>query len=93
MGEYRIGDALHQFMNKSNLRNGIRAVQITQIWEEIMGKTIAKYTQKIGIINNTLFIYTPVGPLKNELQFQKAQNIERLNEKLQEILIQEVVIR
>jgi hypothetical protein len=93
MGEYRIGDALQQFMNKSNLRNGIRAVQITQIWEEIMGKTIAKYTQKIGIINNTLFIYTPVGPLKNELQFQKAQNIERLNEKLQETLIQEVVIR
>jgi hypothetical protein len=93
MGEYRIGDALHQFMNKSNLRNGIRAVQITQIWEEVMGKTIAKYTEKIEIINNTLFIYTPVGPLKNELQFQKAQIIERLNEKLQEPLIQEVVIR
>ncbi|PZX65601.1 DUF721 domain-containing protein [Hydrotalea sandarakina] len=93
MGEYSIGDALHQFMNKSNLRNGIRAVQITQIWEEVMGKTIAKYTEKIEIINNTLFIYTPVGPLKNELQFQKAQIIERLNEKLQEPLIQEVVIR
>jgi len=93
MGEYSIGDALHQFMNKSNLRNGLRAVQITQIWEEVMGKTIAKYTEKIEIINNTLFIYTPVGPLKNELQFQKAQIIERINEKLQEPLIQEVVIR
>lgn len=93
MGEYSIGDALHQFINKSNLRNGLRAVQITQIWEEVMGKTIAKYTEKIEIINNTLFIYTPVGPLKNELQFQKAQIIERINEKLQEPLIQEVVIR
>ncbi|MGC8750208.1 DUF721 domain-containing protein [Hydrotalea sp.] len=93
MGEYSIGDALHQFMNKSNLRNGLRALQITQIWEEVMGKTIAKYTEKIEIINNTLFIYTPVGPLKNELQFQKAQIIERINEKLQEPLIQEVVIR
>lgn len=93
MGEYSIGDALHQFMNKSNLRNGLRAAQITQIWEEVMGKTIAKYTEKIEIINNTLFIYTPVGPLKNELQFQKAQIIERINEKLQEPVIQEVVIR
>ena len=93
MGEYSIGDALHQFMNKSNLRNGLRAVQITQIWEEVMGKTIAKYTEKIEIINNTLFIYTPVGPLKNELQFQKAQIIERINEKLQEPVIQEVVTR
>nr|NIM35872.1 DUF721 domain-containing protein [Hydrotalea flava]NIM38724.1 DUF721 domain-containing protein [Hydrotalea flava]NIN03912.1 DUF721 domain-containing protein [Hydrotalea flava]NIN15633.1 DUF721 domain-containing protein [Hydrotalea flava]NIO94650.1 DUF721 domain-containing protein [Hydrotalea flava] len=36
MGEFSIGDALHQFVNKSNLRNGLRAVQITQIWEEVM---------------------------------------------------------
>ncbi|MDE3126139.1 MAG: DUF721 domain-containing protein [Bacteroidota bacterium] len=93
MGEFNIGDALHQFVNKSNLRNGLRAVQITQIWEEIMGKTIAKYTTKIEIINTTLFIYTPVGPLKNELQYQKQQIIDRLNEALHEPIIQEVVIR
>ncbi|NIM36010.1 MAG: DUF721 domain-containing protein, partial [Hydrotalea flava] len=74
-------------------RNGLRAVQITQIWEEVMGKTIAKYTTKIEIINNTLFVYTPVGPLKNELQYQKSQIIERINEALQEKLITEVVIR
>ncbi|RWZ89800.1 MAG: DUF721 domain-containing protein [Hydrotalea sp. AMD] len=93
MGEFSIRDALHQFVNKSNLRNGLRAVQITQIWEEVMGKTIAKYTTKIEIINNTLFVYTPVGPLKNELQYQKSQIIERINEALQEKLITEVVIR
>ncbi len=58
-----------------------------------MGKTIAKYTTKIEIINNTLFVYTPVGPLKNELQYQKSQIIERINEALQEKLITEVVIR
>lgn len=93
MGEFSIGDALHQFVNKSNLRNGLKAVQITQIWEEVMGKTIAKYTTKIEIINNTLFVYTPVGPLKNELQYQKSKIIERINEALQEKLITEVVIR
>ncbi|WP_298301825.1 DUF721 domain-containing protein [Hydrotalea sp.] len=93
MGEFSIGDALHQFVNKSHLRNGLRAVQITQIWEEVMGKTIAKYTTKIEIINNTLFIYTPVGPLKNELQYQKSKIIERINEAFREQLIHEVVIR
>lgn len=93
MGEFSIGDALHQFVNKSHLRNGLRAVQITQIWEEVMGKTIAKYTTKIEIINNTLFIYTPVGPLKNELQYQKSNIIERINEAFREQLIHEVVIR
>ena len=62
-----IGEALKTFLNKSNLKSGLRAVQIESVWEEIMGKTIARYTDKIQIINNTLFIYTSVGALKQEL--------------------------
>ena len=58
-----------------------------------MGKTIAKYTDKIQIINNTLFISTQVGPLKNELLYQKDKIIERVNEALGEKTIREVVIK
>ncbi len=93
MGEYSLGDALKGFINKSRLRNGIRAVQIEEVWEQLMGKTIAKYTEKIEIINQTLFIRTNVGPLKNELQFQKAQIIQRVNEAFGEKVISQVVIQ
>ena len=93
MGEYSLGDALKGFINKSKLRNGIRAVQIEEVWEQLMGKTIAKYTEKIEIINQTLFIRTNVGPLKNELQFQKAQIIQRVNEAFGEKVISQVVIQ
>ena len=51
MGEYSLGDAMKGFINKSKLKNGIRALQIEEVWEQIMGKTIAKYTAKIEIIN------------------------------------------
>ncbi len=93
MGEYSLGDAIKNMLGKSNLRNGIRAVQIEEIWEEIMGKTIAKYTEKIQIINQTLFITTHVGPLKNELQYQKPQIINRINEAFGEKVIKEVVVQ
>ncbi|HEX3024548.1 MAG TPA: DUF721 domain-containing protein [Chitinophagaceae bacterium] len=93
MGEYSIGDALKGFLNKSKLRNGIRAVQIEEIWEKLMGKTIAKYTDKIEIVNHTLFIRTAVGPLKNELQYQKPQIIQRVNEAFGENIITQVVIQ
>ncbi len=93
MGEYSMGDALKGFVNKSKLRNGIRAVQIEEIWEKLMGKTIAKYTDKIEIVNHTLFIRTNVGPLKNELQYQKPQIIQRINEAFGENLITQVVIQ
>ncbi len=93
MGEYSLGDAMKDFIRKSKLRNGIRAVQIETVWEEIMGTTIAKYTDKIVIINQTLFITTYIAALKNELMFQKPQIIERINEKFGEKVISEVVIQ
>lgn len=93
MAQMSLGDALKAFLDKSKLKNGVRAVQIEEVWEKIMGKTIAKYTDKIEIINDKLFIYSSVGPLKNELQYQKPQIIERVNEVMGEKVIREVVIR
>ncbi len=93
MSEYHIGDAIKGFLHKSHLRNGIRAIQIEELWEQLMGKTIARYTDKIQIVNQTLFIHTSVGPLKNELVYQKAQIIERVNEAFGERMIQDVVIQ
>ena len=88
-----IGDALRDFLNKSKLKSGLRAVQIEDVWEEIMGKTIARYTDKIQIINNTFIIYTSVGPLKQELMYQKSKIIERVNEALHENAVKEVIIK
>ena len=93
MSEYHIGDALKGFIRKSHLKNGIRAVQIEAVWETLMGKTISKYTDKIQIINKKLYINTSVGPLKNELQYQKPQIIARVNEAMGEELINEVIIQ
>jgi hypothetical protein len=93
MAQLIIGDALKAFLEKSKLKNGIRAVQIEEVWEKVMGKTIAKYTDKIEIINSKLFIYSSVGPLKNELQYQKPQIIQRVNELMGDKVISEVVIK
>ena len=68
-------------------------MQIEDAWEKIMGRTIANYTDKIQIINNTLFITTSVAPLKSELIYQREKIIERVNEELGEKVISEVVVK
>ncbi|TXH59606.1 MAG: DUF721 domain-containing protein [Bacteroidia bacterium] len=93
MGEYSIGEALQQFLNKSNLKRYVQAYQIEDVWKDIMGTTIAKYTDKIEIYNQTLVIYTQVAPLKNELAYQRDQIIQRVNEALGKKTINEVVIK
>ena len=93
MAEISIGDAIKEFLKKSKLKGSIQALQIEEAWEKIMGKTIAKYTDKIEIINSTLFIWSTVAPLKNELLYQKAKIIERVNEALGEKIIKDVIIK
>jgi hypothetical protein len=93
MSELSLAEAMKEFLNKSRLKNGIQAMQIHDAWEKIMGRTIAKYTEKIEIINSTLFISSNIAPLKNELLYQKEKIIERVNEALGEKVIKDVVIK
>lgn len=93
MSEISLQDAIQQFLQKSRLKSGIQAVRIEEVWEQLMGKTIAKYTDKIQIINHTLFITTSIAPLKNELLYQKENIIQKVNEAMGEKTISEVVIK
>jgi hypothetical protein len=93
MSEYSIGEAIKKFLEQSQIRNGIQALQIEEVWEQIMGKTIARYTEQLRIINDTLFITTQVAPLKQELIFQKEKIIQRVNEALGQKVISKIVVQ
>jgi predicted nucleic acid-binding Zn ribbon protein len=93
MGEYTIGQALELFLRQRRLKGSILSFQIADVWQDVMGKTIARYTDKIQLINHTLFISTQVAPLRTELLFQKETIIKRVNEKLGSPIVKEVVVQ
>jgi hypothetical protein len=93
MGEYSIKEAMQEFLKGSRIKGGIQSLQIEDVWEEIMGKTIARYTDKLQIIGDKLIISTSVAPLKNELKYQKEKIKQRVNEALQQKVINEVIVQ
>jgi hypothetical protein len=93
MGEFSLQEAMQQFLKNSKFKTYIQAIQIEEVWEQIMGKTVAKYTDKIQIIGSTLFITTTVAPLKNELLYQKDTILQRVNDSFGDKVIKEVVIK
>jgi hypothetical protein len=93
MGEYSIGDAIQKFLEQSRIKGSIQALQIGDVWGDIMGKTVARYTEDIRIINDTLFITTHVAPLKQELIFQKEKIKLRVNEALGKNVIKEIIVK
>ncbi len=93
MGEFSISEAIQQFLDKSRIKGDIQAMQIGDVWETIMGKTIARYTDKLQIIGDKLIITTHVAPLKQELFYQKEKIKQRVNEAFGKRIVNDVVIQ
>ena len=52
-----------------------------------------RYTDKLQIIGDKLIITTSVGPLKNELIYQKEKIKQRVNEALKQKVVNDVIIQ
>lgn len=93
MGEYSIGDAIRQFLEKSRIKGDIQAMQIEEVWEQIMGRTVARYTDKLQLFGGKLIVSTRVAPLRQELLYQRETIMQRVNEAMGQNLVREVVIQ
>jgi hypothetical protein len=93
MAELSLGEALQQFLKNSRFKQQVQALQIKDFWEELMGKTIANYTDDIQLIQHKLIITTHVAPLKQELLYQREKIKNRINEMMNEFAVHEVVIK
>jgi len=88
-----MSDAIKDFLDSSRIKGDIQAMQIGHVWEDIMGKTIARYTDSIKIFGNKLYISSSVAPLRQELIYQREKIMTRVNEALGKKIITEVIIQ
>jgi predicted nucleic acid-binding Zn ribbon protein len=93
MGSYSIAEAINLLLEKSHWKPKVIQVRMTQEWEAIVGKTIAKYTRSISMSGKKLTIYTDVAPLKQELLLGKEQLIANINEYFGERAVEEIIIK
>ena len=93
MASVLIGDVLREIMKSNNWKSRMDAIRLKTEWEQIMGKTIAKYTKSLYLQNGVLTIYTDVAPLKQELYVGRQQVIANINEFFQDTVIKEVIIK
>jgi predicted nucleic acid-binding Zn ribbon protein len=93
VGSYSIGEAIKLLLDKSKWKHKVSELRMQQEWEEIVGKTISKYTRNVVLSGETLTIYTDVAALKQELYFGKQQLIVRINEYFKERVVSDIVVK
>ncbi|MBQ4822683.1 DUF721 domain-containing protein [Aquimarina sp. MMG016] len=88
-----LSEVLKDFVADNKLQKGLDKVEVRDVWEQIMGPAITKYTQSIKLERSTLFIQLTSSVLREELSYGKEKIISNLNEGLGKELIKKLVLR
>ncbi len=90
--EQSLKEAIDHLLEFYKIKSKVTEVKVLSAWEEIMGKAIAKHTDELYIKNKKLYLRINSAVLKNELLMMKSKIIERVNEKAETNIVEEVVL-
>jgi hypothetical protein len=82
---------LGDFIKKNNvIQRGLVVLDIDALFRDKMGKVVSKYTKKIFLKGDVLYINVISSPLKVELNYSRESLKTLLNEAIGDTLIQEI---
>lgn len=99
MAQYRnsrfvaLKEVLDDMIKDMRIGNKMDEMKVRKYWHELMGTYITNHTTRIFYKQGKLFVYIESSALKQELFMARAKIIDNLNERLQENLIKEIIIR
>ena len=92
--DFPIKDVLKKWVNtQQGAERKLNQVKVEEVWEDLMGAKISEYTSKVILRRDTLILYINSAPLKQELSYSKEKIVRRMNEKLGEEIIKEVIVK
>ena len=88
-----IGRAVQKLLQKFAIEKPVRQHEVFFQWEEIVGEAIARHTKPEEIKFDKLYIRVDSPVWRNELVFQKGQILDKINQRLKNAQIKEIVLR
>jgi len=88
-----ITDVVYQYLRQSGLEMPLNEYRLIQAWNEVLGKTISRYTQDLRIHNMVLYATISSAALRNELQMRRSYLVEALNNHVGAQVISQIVLK
>ena len=85
-----IAEILFPILKKKGMLSQLEELKALLVWDEVVGKKIAKKTKPERIENGVLFIKTRGAAWRQELSFHKVQMIASLNKKLGNDIVKDI---
>jgi predicted nucleic acid-binding Zn ribbon protein len=84
-------EAIEQMLQVYKIKKRYEETGVIAHWPELVGKSVANRTKEIYIYDKKLFLRIESSVIKNELIMMRRQIIDKINEKAQEILVEDVI--
>ena len=87
-----ISEIISVIMKQNGLDEKLAEVRAIRSWEELLGKTVARYTKNLYIKNHTLYVSLNSSIVRNEIMMIRDELIKKINEKAGRKIIDKIVV-
>ncbi len=88
-----LGEVLKDFIAGGKLEKGLNKISAEEAWHQVLGEAISKYTTRVYLERDTLFVSLSSSVLREELSYGKDKIITLLNEALGKELIHKLILK
>ena len=92
MNNIELKNLINTFLKKNKLEKGILNIEVKKAWFDLMNNGVANYTSDVSLRNKTLYIKLSSPALKEDLSYGKEKLIKLINEKLEEDVVEKIVL-
>ena len=86
-----VKDAIESMLDTYKLRGKFDLTKLIGSWESLMGKPIARRTEKLYVKDKVLFVKLNSAPLRQELTMKKSKVLEIIHENFDKELVIDVL--
>lgn len=90
--EQTLGEVLQQMINRMGMQPKLDESKLNEVWEDLVGKLIARDTEQLYIVKNTVYVRFKSAALKQEVSYAKNKLLQHINEALGGNRIKEIIL-
>ncbi len=85
-----LSEVLKEYIKSNRIERKLKEMDAVQSWESLLGKTIARYTRNISVVNKVLYVEISSSVVKNELIMMREEICRKINENAGEEIIHRI---
>ncbi len=87
-----LSDILNKFLRDEGIETPLLQRRVINSWDEVVGKTVVRYTGEKYIKGQTLYVKIINPALRQDLTMMRSQIVKRLNQKVGSFVISDIRI-